>query len=457
MAEVLVTHANHLYADRKQIEKMQPYPPLQTLIVLAQLRQAGIDAAFFDPTFVPPQEGLRESLRHHRPRLLVVCEDDFNFLSKMCLIHNRELAFWMAAEARRHGVEAIVHGSDASDQVHPYIEAGFSAVVIGEPETTILELAQGKERAMVDGLTWSDAAELHRNRPRELRQDLDSLPCPAWEATDIAQYRRAWLDRHGYFTLNLASSRGCPYHCNWCARPIWGKHYHAQSPCVTAQQMLHLKNTYRPDKIWFADDIFALSSQWTRQFADAVADFGAQIPFKMQSRCDLMTRGTVAALRSAGCEEVWMGAESGSQQVLDAMEKGIRVEQIYQARENLAHNRIRACFFLQFGYPGEEWSDIEQTIAMVRQAQPDDIGVSVSYPLPGTRLFQIVQSQLGRKQNWSDSADVAMMFRGTYTSDFYRALAEALHLEVRGGTATERAWAQVGLLLAEADRKCAVA
>jgi anaerobic magnesium-protoporphyrin IX monomethyl ester cyclase len=457
MAEVLITHSNHLYSDRKQVEKMQPYPPLETLIVVAVLRQAGIEAAFFDPTFVDPRDGFREALERCRPRLVVVCEDDFNFLTKMCLTRNRELAFWMAAEAARRGIEAVVHSSDASDHVNQYIQAGFAAVAIGEAEETILELAQGTQRVRIDGLAWRDGGDIRRNAPRQLRRDLDALPWPAWEAVDMVSYRQAWIERHGCFTLNLASSRGCPYQCNWCARPIWGKQYHAQTARATAQQMLHLKRRYRPDRIWFADDIFALSAQWTGEFAKAVTELAAQIPFKMQSRCDLMTRGVVAALRHAGCEEVWMGAESGSQRVLDAMEKGIRVEHIHQARENLARYGIRACFFLQFGYPGEQWSDIEQTIGMVRQTAPDDVGVSVSYPLPGTKLYDIVESQLGKKQNWSDSADIAMMFRGAYSSEFYRALAGALHLEVRGGAGLETAWARVHTLRASAEREPAVA
>jgi len=192
-----------------------------------------------------------------------------------------------------------------------------------------------------------------------------------------------------------------------------------------------VKDLFHPDRIWFADDIFGLSVRWTREFAACVEHRSAQIPFRIQSRCDLMTRDTVESLRRAGCIEVWMGAESGSQRILDAMDKGIRVEQIRAARENLRRHSIRACYFLQFGYLGEGWDDIEQTIRMVRETRPDDIGVSVSYPLPNTRFHQIVQSQLSAKVNWSDSDDLDMMFQGAFPSEFYRALAEALHQEVR--------------------------
>jgi len=326
------------------------------------------------------------------------------------------------------------------------LNAGFDSVLIGEVEATLFDLAQGLPLDGISGLAYRDARHVHYNSPREVRTDLDSLPLPAWDLVDVEKYRRAWMDAHGYFSLNMVSSRGCPYRCNWCAKPVYGNNYHTRSPRSVAAEMLYLKTTLHPDHIWFADDIFALSSKWTKEFAECVEALGSQLPFKMQSRCDLMTRDSVAALRRAGCEEVWMGAESGSQRVLDAMDKGIRVEQIGEARENLRRHGIRSCFFLQFGYPGETWEDIEKTIQVVRQTRPDDVGVSVSYPLPGTKFYDLVASQLGVQKNWSDSADLAMMFRGTYSSEFYRALADALHLEVRFGSDAdgfEEAWRRV--------------
>jgi anaerobic magnesium-protoporphyrin IX monomethyl ester cyclase len=210
--------------------------------------------------------------------------------------------------------------------------------------------------------------------------------------------------------------------------------------------MLYLKKQFHPDQIWFADDIFALSAKWTLEFADAVDTLNAHLPFKMQSRCDLMTRDIVHALKRAGCCEVWMGAESGSQRILNGMDKGIRVEHIYRARNNLLQQGIRVGLFLQFGYRGETWSDIQETIRMVRETKPDDIGVSVSYPLPGTKFFQLVSKEMNGKANWRDSADLSMMFRGTYSTDFYRALASALHLEVRQPEQTDAirdAWDRV--------------
>ena len=465
MVDVLLTHSNHLFYDRKQVRKMQPYPPLQTLLAAACLRREGYEVALFDPALAPPEEGFEQALARHRPRLVAVCEDNFNFLTKMCLLRNRELAAWMARAARSAGVPAIVNGSDASDRAAEYLGAGFSYVLEGELEDGIVEVvrlilsggtAPGHE---LRGIAFSDpqSGEIRHTPRRAPIADLDSLPMPAWDLIDAEPYRQAWTAAHGLFSMNMVSSRGCPYHCNWCAKPIWGDTYHCRSARLVAEEMLEIKTRFQPDHLWFADDIFALSQHWTLEFADAVESLNAQIPFKMQSRCDLMTRPTVAGLRRAGCSEVWMGVESGDQDVLDAMDKGTRLWQIPDARENLRRHDIRACYFLQFGYPGETWAEIEKTIALVRETRPDDIGVSVSYPLPGTAFHKMVSSQLGPKENWADSDDLDMMFQGAFTTSFYRALADALHIEVREGrAAAEEAWSNVLALRETCARKLPV-
>lgn len=440
MADVLLAHSNHIYADKKQTAKMQPYPPLQTLLAAGVLARAGFDVALYDPVFDSSPRRFQEALDRHRPRLLVVCEDDFNFITKMCLVQNRELAFSMAAAAKKANIPAVVHGSDATDRAEAYLNSGFDAIVIGEVEATLVQLACAASFKDVAGIAYKYPDGVHYTVPHVPQPHLDDLPSPPWHLVDIDAYRAAWRKAHGYFSLNLVSSRGCPYRCNWCAKPVFGSSYRVHSPDRVAADLQMLKTRFDPDHIWFADDIFALSPRWTKDFADSVQRMDARVPFKMQSRCDLMTRDTVQFLRSAGCQEVWMGAESGSQRVLDAMEKDIRVEEIYAACENLRAHEIRAAFFLQFGYPGEHWKDIEQTIRMVRETRPDDVGVSVSYPLPGTKFHQIVSSRIGMKSNWTDSADLAMMFSGEFSTEFYRALAKAIHSEVRGDADVTSAW-----------------
>ncbi|MCB0244903.1 MAG: radical SAM protein, partial [Anaerolineae bacterium] len=261
---------------------------------------------------------------------------------------------------------------------------------------------------------------------------VDSLPRPAWDLVDIELYRHAWLERHGYYSMNMVTTRGCPYHCNWCAKPIWGQRYNSRGPESVAAELKWLKDTYHPDHIWFVDDIMGLKPGWMRRFADEIERLDARVPFKCLSRVDLLLRdGDIDALRRAGCQIVWVGAESGSQKILDAMEKGTKVEQIYEASRRLHAADIKVAFFLQFGYPGETRADIEKTLQMVRDCQPDDIGMSVSYPLPGTKFYDRVYDELGAKQNWQDSSDLAMLYEGPFATEFYRHLHTVLHKEYR--------------------------
>jgi len=440
VADVLLTHSYHLYYDRKQTRKMQPYPPLGTLYAAALLRRAGVSVAVFDTMLNDPEEGFKAALHDHKPRLVVVFEDNFNFLSKMCLTRMREVAYHILEISNRAGITALVNGSDASDHTLDYLQQGFRCVLLGEAEWTLLEAAshllKGKEDEQglnqVRGLAYlsKDTGDVVRTPRRGLMRNLDDLPFPSRDLIDTNQYRSAWKATHGYFSLNLVASRGCPYRCNWCAKPIYGDSFSVRSAGMVAEEMRQLKYHCGAEHLWFADDIFGLRAKWLHELATEVERRDAAVPFKMQSRVDLMTADNVCSLRRAGCAEVWMGAESGSQKILDAMDKGTRVDQISKARENLRREGIRACYFLQFGYPGETWQDIQNTIKLVRDTRPDDIGVSVSYPLPGTKFFDRVQAQLGEKKNWSDSEDLAMMFQGAYTNEFYRALHDALHAQV---------------------------
>ena len=448
MADVLLTHSYHLYYDRKQTRKMRPYPPLGTLYAAALLRSAGLSVAVFDTMLNDPEQGFQAALDKHHPRVVVVYEDNFNFLTKMCLTRMREVAYHILELSRRAGATVLVNGSDASDHALDYLRKGFRCVLLGEAEWTLFEAAQHLLRGddsgldQIPGLAYLDEETdaLIETADRPLMRNLDLLSFPARDLIDLDQYRTAWKASHGYFSLNIVASRGCPYHCNWCAKPIYGDSFAVRSARSVAEEMRQLKCDFGAEHLWFADDIFGLRAKWVRELAVEVERLGAAVPFKMQSRVDLMTLDTVRALRRAGCDEVWLGIESGSQRILDAMDKGTRVEQIGKARDNLRSEGIRACYFLQFGYQGEEWEDIQKTVNLVRNTRPDDIGVSVSYPLPGTKFFDRVQSQLSDKTNWSDSEDLSMMFQGAYTDEFYRALHNALHAQVDSwNSSTERA------------------
>jgi anaerobic magnesium-protoporphyrin IX monomethyl ester cyclase len=263
-------------------------------------------------------------------------------------------------------------------------------------------------------------------------KNLDSLPLPAWDLVDVARYRKMWLKHKGYFSINFATTRGCPFKCNWCAKPIYGNRYNSRSPQHVVDELKMLKEKINFDHVWFCDDIFGLKPGWVTEFANLVEQERLEFSFKIQGRVDLMMEENyIKDLARAGCENVWMGAESGSQKILDAMDKGTRVEQIYAATALLKKHQIKPSFFIQFGYPGETKEDIELTIRMINKLLPAEIGISVSYPLPGTVFYKNVKSQLNEKSNWTDSDELALMFRNTYEPAFYKQLHRYVHKTYR--------------------------
>ena len=435
---VLLAHSYFLKYDPKQVRKMKPYAPLSTLITAAVLLDAGVPLRFFDAMLSDGVDEFVEEVHRARPRVVGILEDNFNFLTKMCTTRMRDAAFAMIAAAKSAGARVAVNGSDASDYTAAYLAAGADAVIVGETDATFAELVQtwtDDPRADLGGVAGlalpggPRGANPRFTPPRRAVTDLDRLPFPAWNLIDVKRYRDAWTAAHGRFSWNACTSRGCPFGCNWCAKPVFGRRYTQRTPANVAEELSRLETSVRPDHVWFADDIFGLTPAWVESFAIEVGHRKARIPFSMQSRVDLMTPTAVAALADAGCEEVWLGVESGSQKILDAMDKGTSIEEVGDATSRLKEHGIRACWFIQLGYSGEEWDDVLATRDLIRAERPDDIGVSVAYPLPGTAFYDRVRAELSTKANWSDSDDLAMLFRGTYTTDFYRQIRDLLHEE----------------------------
>lgn len=440
MLSILVCHSYFQRFDRKQVERGKPYPPLATLQCAALLRSAGHQVSLFDAMLAEDLREYESRLRAVQPQLVVLYEDNFNFLTKMCLAKMRSAACHMIAAARGAGARVIAGGSDVSDAPEPYLRAGADIALKGEGLPALLELVrrldvapQASGRALVEGVPGTATlagAGVSSINGAKLLPEVQLGERAAWDLVDMDRYRSAWLSAHGYFSLNLAASRGCSFRCAWCSKPIWGNHYLQRSPSVVGQEMSYLKHTFSPDHIWFADDIFGFRVDWVREFAAVCAEEGGAVPFTIQTRADLLSERMVQALREAACVEAWLGAESGSQRILDAMNKGTTVAEIVTARSRLKSAGIRVGFFIQLGYLGEELADIVATRDLLSSAQPDDVGVSVSYPLPGTRFHELVKEQLGAKTHWQDSDDLAMMFQGTYTSDFYRVVRDLLHDQV---------------------------
>lgn len=437
MKKLLFTHSYFLRFDPKQWKSGRPYAPLGTLYAAALAREKGHEVFFHDVQFARSAAEIAEPLQKNLPDCLVIYDDGFNYLTKMCLTNMREAAYSMIRLAKQQGCTVIMSNSDATDHYDQYIHAGADYILLGEAEQTLVELLQELEKPngelfSVQGLAFLHCGAIVKTSRREVMKDLDQLPFPAWDLIDMEPYRQSWLKNAGYFSINIGTTRGCPFKCNWCAKPIYGNRYNSRSPQNVVKELKMLKEKFGFDHVWFCDDIFGLKPGWVIEFAALARKEDLHFRFKIQSRADLLLQPAyVEALALAGCETAWIGAESGSQKILDAMDKGIRTEQIAQATALLKAHQIAPCFFIQFGYLGETREDIAKTLKMIRQLKPSEIGVSVSYPLPGTGFYEKVKSQLKSKSNWTDSDELELMFRNTYSPLFYKKLHRYVHHRFR--------------------------
>ena len=434
MSKILFSHSYFLRFDPKQWSTGQPYAPLGTLYAAALMRQHGYDISFFDTMFIHQPEEVMETIDTVQPKYFVLYDDGFNYLTKMCLTNMREAAFKMIQLAKERGCTVIVSSSDSTDRFEMYLNKGADFILLGEAEMSLLELVNALEKNekdffTIEGLAFKQNNAVVKTAHRNVMKELDALPFPAWDIIDMEPYRKMWMKHAGYFSMNMGTTRGCPFKCNWCAKPIYGNRYNSRSVQNVVDELQLLKEKFQFDHIWFCDDIFGLKPGWVNEFADTVEKEKLSFKFKMQGRVDLMLQeNNIKDLARAGCNNVWMGAESGSQKILDAMDKGTTVQQIYDATSLLKKNGINPSFFIQFGYPGETKDDIEKTIQMINELLPYEMGISVSYPLPGTVFFEKVKNELQEKTNWTDSDELALMFRNTYQPAFYKQLHRYVHV-----------------------------
>jgi anaerobic magnesium-protoporphyrin IX monomethyl ester cyclase len=436
MSTALFTHSYFYPLDHKQWLFKQPYPPLMTLQAASIARLNGFEVSLFDSNLKKDPHQITLELQKQKPKYCILIDDGFNYLTKMCLSVMREAAFCIIRESKKENCVVVVNSSDSTDNADLYLQHGADYIIRGEMDETLPELLAALEAnssiETIAGISYKEEQNTMATPARPVLRNLDSLPLPAWDLLDVDSYRSIWKNHHGYFSLNIATTRGCPFKCNWCAKPIYGNRYHSRSPEHVVNEIEYLLKHFSPDHFWMCDDIFGLKPGWINAFKKIVNERGLTFKYKIQSRVDLLLEeNTIEALAESGAQTVWVGAESGSQKILDAMDKGTTVEQISQATDLLKHHGIKVGHFLQFGYMGETKEDIDATLRMVLKLVPDEIGISVSYPLPGTKFYEKVKAGLKEKQHWTDSDDLAMMFTGTFPPAYYKTLHRYIHNRYR--------------------------
>jgi len=414
--DILLTHGYFLYEDPKELQIMKPYPPLGILYICSHLREKGLKAEVFDSTFSSRQE-LWDLLKKGPPSILGVYA---NLMTRSNVVE-------ILRVAKEYGWQTVVGGPEPGAYVHEYLSAGADAVVIGEGEITLEELVPALQSHVVERLHRIDGiafqapdGSIVRTKPREQIKNIDTQPWPARESIDMARYVEVWRTHHGMGSVSLITARGCPYHCRWCSHEVFGKTHRRRSPASVADELEFLVSRYQPQMAWMADDVFTIHHGWLFQYAAELKHRGLKLPFECISRADRLNRQVVKTLAEMGCFRVWIGSESGSQRILDAMERGVTVEQVQTAVALCRSAGIQTGMFLMWGYEGEELSDIEATVEHVKKTDPDIFFTTVAYPIKGTPYFSDVAERVDSLKVWSDSSDRDFRIRNRHSRQFYK-------------------------------------
>jgi len=427
MANILLTHGYFLSEDEKERQIMKPYPPLGLLYLSAYLKARGHAVEVYDSTFGTKSE-LLQKIRRSPGGLLGIYTN---------LITRRSVLEIISA-ARQADWSVILGGPESANYGAQYLDAGADVIVVGEGEGTLAELipalaSVGPRRLHgVRGIIFkNDAGELTATAERSKINDLDGLPLPDREAIDHQKYLDVWRQHHGASSINLITARGCPYRCTWCSHAVYGYSHRRRSPANVADEVAWIIDRYAPDQLWYADDVFTISHPWLLSYTAELKSRGIHRPFETITRADrLQSEAAVAALRDLGCYRIWIGSESGSQRILDAMQRGVTVEEVRQAVKLAQKYGIRVGMFLMWGYEGEEIEDIAATVEHVKQSNPDIFFTTVAYPIKGTPYFDRVNDKVALPIAWADASDRDYVINGRRGKDYYRLADSWLQNEV---------------------------
>lgn len=415
--DLLLAHPYFLAEDPAERQVMKPYPPLGLLYLSSHLKRHGIDVGIFDGTFRSFAEFLA-ALDRERPPVVGIYA---NLMTKRHVLR-------LTTACRSRGVAVVVGGPDPPHYAAEYLEHGADVVVVGEGELTLAELlprlARGKGRrdlTDVRGVAFrDDEGRVVRTEPRPLIPDLDGQPLPDREAIDLDAYLATWRRYHGAGSVSLITARGCPYTCTWCSRSVFGETHRRRSPGKVADEVEHIIARWAPDQLWYADDVFTIHRGWILKYADEMRRRSLRLPFECISRAERIDDDVADALQELGCARLWIGSESGSQRMLDAMDRRVTVEQVQAATHRLRRRGIEVGMFIMLGYDGEDETDLRATVDHLRRAGPDVFLTTVAYPIKGTEYYARIEGAIAGRGAWTDSTDRDLTVRGRHSARYYR-------------------------------------
>lgn len=415
--KVLLTHGYFIADDPKEQVIMRPYVPLGILYISSYLEQNNVEHEVFDATFSSKKAQL-EFIEIYQPDYIGI------YVNLMTKVNVLEIITTVKKHPVLKNIPIILGGPEVRNHVNAFLNHGADIIVLGEGEITFYEvitsLQQKKDLFQVAGISYKFKNEIITTQPREKIKDLDVLGFPNRKKVNLQLYLEAWKKHHGKNAISISTMRGCPYTCKWCSRAVYGLSYRRRSPAKVVEEMLHIKNTYQPDSLWFVDDVFTVSHKWMEEFADLVEQNNVQLPFECITRADRLNENVLELLQRSGCFRVWIGAESGSQKIIDAMDRRVDVEQVREMIRLAKKYNIETGTFIMLGYPGEDEKDIEETIHHLKSSNPDYFTITVAYPIKGTELYAEVEENFTTQINWKTSSDRDIKFKRTYPERYYK-------------------------------------
>jgi radical SAM superfamily enzyme YgiQ (UPF0313 family) len=414
--DILLTHGYYLYADPHEQQVMKPYPPLGVLYISSHLKAKDFQVGIFDTTFSSLAQ-FEQYMVETRPPVVGI----------YCNMMTRSNALKMVRICAAQGATVIAGGPDPANYPEHYLEHGVAVVVVGEGELTLEELlphlARSGPRHMehIRGIIYQeDGGPIVRTPPRPYIENLSAQPFPDRAALAIERYIETWRTYHGQGAVSLITARGCPYRCNWCSHAVYGYSHRRRSPENVADEVEQILSTYTPDLLWYADDVFTIHPRWFKAYAAELKRRSIRIPFETISREDRLDEEIVRTLAEMGAYRIWIGAESGSQRILDAMERKTDAARVSQMVHLLQRHGIQAGMFIMLGYDGEELVDLEETVALLKRSNPDVFLTTVAYPIKGTPYYEKVADRVAALKPWRQGSDRDHTVRGRHSRRYYQ-------------------------------------
>ncbi|WP_299887490.1 radical SAM protein [uncultured Lacinutrix sp.] len=413
---IVLTHTYYLFEDPKEQLIMRPYAPLGLLYISSYLNENEVENHVYDSTFYSKEEQL-DFIAKKQPKALAIYT---NLMTKINVI---KLVKTLNEDPKYGFPKIILGGPDITYNCENYLNTGVDFLIIGEGEQTMLELytaiINNNDYSEIDGIAYLKDGNLKKTPPRMRMKSLKELPLPNRAAIPVEKYLETWKTHHGQSSMTVSTQRGCPYTCKWCSTAVYGQSYRRRPPDMVAAELLMLKNTYKPDSIWFVDDVFSVSHKWIEKFHEEVIKQGAIIPFECITRAERLNDEILQLLKEAGCFRIWIGAESGSQKIIDAMDRRVDVDVVKTAIQKTNALDIETGTFIMVGYPGEDEQDINETINYLKAANPTHFTITIAYPIKGTSLYNEIEEKIIVQPNWETSTDRDIDFKRTYPKKFY--------------------------------------